>query len=139
MIATFLSRQFLAFLFAGGVAALLHWLARLLLSQFLPFGWAVALAYSVGMTVAFVLNRWLVFPGSDKPVERQARDFIVINLAFFPIVWIVALLLNKLFINLGLTAYTEEVAHALAISLPVLVTFLLYKFYAFREGWHAKP
>jgi len=139
MIATFLSRQFLAFLFAGGVAALLHWLARLLLSQFLPFGWAVALAYSVGMTVAFVLNRWLVFPSSDKPVERQARDFIVINLAFFPIVWIVALFLNKLFINLGLTAYTEEVAHALAISLPVLVTFLLYKFYAFREGWHAKP
>ncbi len=138
MLEAFLSRQFLAFLFAGGFAALVHWLARIMLSQFMPFGWAVALAYAIGMATAFALNSRLVFPRSDKPVEKQARDFILINLLFFPLVWAVALLLNRALIAMGVPAFTEELAHGFAISLPVLMTFLLYKFYAFRENWHGQ-
>ncbi len=138
MLKSFFSRQFLAFLFAGGFAALVHWLVRILFSQFMPFAWAVALAYAFGMATAFVLNSALVFPRSDKPVEKQARDFILINLLFFPVVWAVALLLNRALISMGVQAFTEELAHAIAISLPVLMTFLLYKFYAFRENWHGQ-
>ena len=136
MLKHFLSRQFAGFLLVGGIAALLHWIARILLSLLMPFTWAVALAYGVGMGTAFVLNSRYVFPASDKPVEKQARDFIVINTAFFPVVWIVSVQLNKLLIGLGLRHYTEEIAHGLAISLPVLGTFLLYKFIAFRENYH---
>ncbi len=136
MLKHFLSRQFAGFLLVGGVAALLHWIARILLSLLMPFTWAVALAYGVGMATAFILNSRYVFPASDKPVEKQARDFFVINTAFFPVVWVVSVQLNKLLIGLGLRHYTEEVAHGLAISLPVLGTFLLYKFIAFRENYH---
>lgn len=138
MLAHFLSRQFLAFLLAGGLAAFVHWLVRILFSQFMAFSGAVALAYGIGMATAFLLNSKLVFPRSDKPVEKQARGFILINLLFFPVVWVVALLLNRALIDLGVPAYTEELAHAFAISLPVLMTFLLYKFYAFRENWHGQ-
>lgn len=129
----FLSGQFLRFLAVGASAALLHWLARILLSQAMSYTWAVCFAYAVGMAVAFALNRLYVFPVSDKPVALQARDFLLINLAFFPVVWAAALALNALLLELGMVRYTEELAHGLAISLPVLATFLLYKFYAFRE------
>lgn len=136
MLRHFLSRQFASFLAVGGFAALLHWLARVLLSTLVPYGWAVALAYVVGMSVAFALNSYYVFPVSDKPVAKQARDFVAINLAFFPVVWVTAMGLNELLPRIGIVQYAEEVAHALAISLPVLASFLLYKFYAFREKYY---
>ncbi len=88
------------------------------------------------MAIAFVLNSYYVFPTSDKPVAKQARDFIAINLAFMPVVWVAAMGLNALLPRVGIVRYSEEVAHALAISLPVLATFLLYKFYAFREKYY---
>ena len=131
MLSQFLSRQFLAFLIVGATAAFLHWLVRIMLSQYLPYTWAVCWAYLVGMTVAFVLNRIYVFPVSDKAIASQARDFIIINIAFFPVVWAAALAFNGLLLRIGLKHYSEEIAHAAAISLPVLATFLLYKFYAF--------
>ncbi len=136
MLRHFLSRQFAGFLLVGGFAALLHWLVRILLSLVMSYPWAVALAYGVGMATAFLLNSRYVFPQSDKPVEKQARDFIVINTAFFPVVWVVSLQLNRLLLDFGVERYSEEIAHALAISLPVLGTFLLYKFIAFRENYH---
>lgn len=136
MMKHFFSRQFAGFLLVGGLAALLHWLTRVLLSVFMPYSWAVALAYVVGMSVAFALNSRYVFPTSDKPVAKQARDFVAINLAFFPVVWVTAIGLNGLLPGFGIVHYAEEVAHALAISLPMLATFLLYKFYAFREKYY---
>lgn len=136
MLRLFISRQFAGFLLVGGFAALLHWLARIALSLLMPFAWAVALAYVVGISTAFVLNSHYIFPASDKPVEKQARDFIIINLAFFPLVWAVSLFLNQLLQNLGVQHYSEAIAHAIAISMPVLATFLLYKFIAFRENYN---
>ena len=136
MLKLFLSRQFAGFLVAGGMAALLHWLTRILLSLVMPFSWAVFFAYGVGMAVAFLLNSYFVFPASDKPVARQARDFFVINLCFFPVVWLVALQLNRLLVDSGVVEFSEEIAHAFAISIPVLATFLLYKFFAFREKYY---
>jgi len=136
MLKLFLTRQFGSFLLVGVTAALLHWLARIGLSQFLSYSRAVVLAYGVGMSVAFILNKYFVFPLSDKPVHRQVRDFVLINTSFFPVVWGVSLGLNNWFRDLGLVLYSRELAHAIAISLPVLGTFLLYKFVAFRERYH---
>ena len=132
MIRHFLSRQFLGFLAVGGLAALLHWLSRLLLSTWMPFAWAVAMAYGVGMTVAFLLNSVFVFPDSVKPRAAQARDFVLVNLAFFPLVWAVSIYVNAGLKTLGMTNHSEELAHAIAISMPLLATFLLYKFVAFK-------
>lgn len=132
MIRHFLTRQFLGFLAVGGFAALLHWLSRLLLSTWMPFPWAVAIAYCVGMAVAFLLNSLFVFPNSVKPRSAQARDFVLVNLAFFPLVWAVSIYVNAGLKALGMTNHSEEFAHAIAISVPLLATFLLYKFVAFK-------
>lgn len=133
MIDLFLSRQFLGFVAVGGTAALLHWLARIALSIWLPFSLAVVLAYAVGMLVAFVLNSYFVFHRSTRPRALQARDFVIVNLAMFPVVWFTALQVDKLLQVFGMTLYHEALAHAIAIALPMLATFLFYKFRAFKE------
>lgn len=133
MIAHFFTRQFLGFVAVGGTAALLNWLARIVLSQWLSFTLAVALAYMVGMLVAFLLNSFFVFPNSTRPRARQARDFVVINLISFLVVWLVSIELERALRAMGMVRYTEELAHAVAISLPMFVNFLIYKFYAFKD------
>ena len=136
MIRVFFTRQFASFVAVGGVAALLHWLSRIALSIWLPFGWAVAVAYIIGITIAFVLNSVFVFPRSTRPRAAQARDFVLINLAFFPVVWAIAVGVNRGLVALGMTKHSMELAHAIAIPVPMLATFLLYKFLAFKDGAH---
>lgn len=133
MIKYFFSKQFLGFLAVGGLAALLHWLARLFLSVWMPFSWAVISAYIVGMTVAFLLNSVFIFPKSEKPRHAQARDFVLVNLSFFPFVWLISVQVNNWLKAIGMTSYSEGLAHAIAISLPMFATFLIYKFFAFKE------
>jgi putative flippase GtrA len=133
VIQNFLSRQFLGFLAVGGLAALMNWLARLLLGTWLPFAWSVGLAYGVGMAVAFVLNSLFVFPASSKPRHLQVRSFVLVNLAFFPLVWLASLALKQLLGALGMARHSEELAHAMAIALPMCATFLIYKFHTFGE------
>ena len=133
MIKYFFTKQFLGFLAVGGLAALLHWLARILLSVWLPFHIALIIAYGVGMAVAFLLNSFFVFPNSEKSRHLQIRDFLLVNLAFFPVVWLASLQINNWLKAFGVILYSEEIAHALALSVPMLATFLIYKFFAFKE------
>ncbi|OIO01447.1 MAG: hypothetical protein AUJ49_07770 [Desulfovibrionaceae bacterium CG1_02_65_16] len=133
MLRQYCSAQFLKFLAVGGTAALLHWLARIGLSCFLPFAWAVAYAYCVGMAVAFELNRRYVFPASARPMFKQARDFVLINVGFFPVVWLASLGFRTVLEHIGLRHFVNELAHGAAISIPVFATFLMYKFCAFKD------
>ena len=138
MIRYFLTKQFLEFVIVGVLAAFLHWTARIILSQWMPFSGAVIVAYGVGMVVAFVLNSVFVFPKSKKSRTRQARDFVVVNLAFMPIVWSVAVSLVPVFRFLGMADYSQAAAHAVAVAVPTLFTFLIYKFFTFKDtgrGW----
>ncbi len=138
MIRHFLSVQFVRFLVVGGVAALLNWVACILLSRWLAFAWAVALAYGVGMGVAFVLNRLLVFPHSSKPAHRQLRDFVLVNACSFPVVWGSSIAIEAGLRYAGLRDHTQAIAHAISIASPMLATFLIYKFVAFKDVAHER-
>jgi putative flippase GtrA len=129
----FFTRQFLLFLCVGGLAAFLNWLSRILLSQWLFFDWAVTVAYGIGILVAFLLNSFLVFPKSTKPKKQQARDFFITNICFFPVVWISAIEVNSILQYYEVIRYTEAIAHAIALGIPMLATFLIYKFIAFKD------
>ena len=132
MIRNFLSPQFARFLAVGVTAALANWVTRIWLSRSLSFEIAVALAYFVGMSVAYALNRVFVFPGSNRPIARQASEFMVVNLLFLPVVWSSALLFRWVLMYLGIRVYTDGIAHGLALAVPMLATFLIYKFKTFR-------
>lgn len=133
MIRHLLTAQFALFLLVGGTAAAANWVARLVLSRWMGFGWAVVAAYAVGMATAFLLNRRFVFPRSTRPAALQARDFVFINVVSFPVVWIASIALDAGLRALGMQRFTQELAHGVAVALPAVVSFLLYKFVAFRD------
>jgi putative flippase GtrA len=134
----FFTKQFLGFLAVGGLAAFLHWLSRIILSNWLSFSWAVVFAYAVGMVVAFTLNSFFVFPKSDKPRHKQARDFIIVNLSFFPVVWITSIMINRALQAFGMVLYTQAIAHGIAVMIPAFATFLIYKFFTFKDTQHGR-
>lgn len=133
MIKYFFTKQFLLFLTVGISAATVNWLSRIFLSNWLSFSMAVIVAYAIGMTAAYLLNSLFVFPNSGKSKHSQIINFILTNLTFYPIVWLVSLKLNNMLIGLGLTRYSEGAAHLFALSLPMLATFLIYKLFVFKE------
>lgn len=134
MIKHFFTKQFLGFIAVGGLAAICNWVSRIILSQSLPLSWAVVVAYLIGMTTAFLLNSFFVFQESKKVKHKQARDFILINLGFLPLVIFATVKINDILNHFGVILYAKEFAHAIAIALPMFFTFLFYKFVAFKKG-----
>ena len=132
MIKPFFTKQFLRFLAVGGLAVFLHWLSRIILSTWMSFYGAVIVAYAIGMGVAFILNSFFVFPKSDKPKYKQARDFVVVNLAFLPVVWGASMVLEHGLRTTGVI-YSQVLAHGMALAIPMFATFLIYKFFTFKD------
>lgn len=132
MIRHFFTPQFLAFLAVGTTAAFINWFSRILFSFWLTYSTAVFIAYLLALACAFILNKYYVFPKSNRPLNKQMRDFFITNIAFLPVVWSAAILLAKFIPHILATQYNEEIAHAIAISIPMFATFLIYKFIAFK-------
>ena len=133
MIRYIFTKQFLGFLTVGGLAAFIHWGARIILSLWLSYSLAIIIAYIIGMMTAFLLNRIFVFKRSNRTLAQQAKGFIWINLLFFPVVWFAAVKINDGLNNFGLYSYSKEIAHGIAVAVPMIATFLFYKLIAFRD------
>ncbi len=134
MIRHFLTKEFLRFLAVGSSAAIINWITRITISTWVPFSIAIILSYFLGMCYAFILNKIFVFPGSNRETKKQIRDFLITNAISLPIVWSLSLTLKSLLENeLGFYIYSEEIAHLLALSAPMLMSFSIYKFIAFSH------
>lgn len=126
---------FARFLVAGGLAALANFGARLAFQPFTGFGVAVAAAYLVGFTVAFVLNRAFVFPASGKPLRQEIGWFLIFNLAAFPVVLAASVVLRDyLFIRFLAPSLAGALAHAIAILIPVVFNFAAHRLVTFARA-----
>jgi putative flippase GtrA len=133
IVSLYVSTQFVRFLAVGGVALLCHWLARFAFNSFVSYGWAIVLAYLVGILVAFVLNKIYVFPFSGRSLNFEVFFFFLVNIAAFPFVWIVAYALGEWVLADRMPRELAlALAHGFAITLPVFVNFALHKFVTFR-------
>jgi|TARA_B110000967_G_C18380363_1_gene314929 hypothetical protein len=63
---------------------------------------------------------------------KQVSGFVLTNLIFLPIVWWSAIALRNIFIEFDFIAAPELSAHIVAVSLPLIFTFLIYKFSIFK-------
>ncbi len=133
MISLFFTKQFIKFFTVGVSAALIHWLSRIILNLYFTFNISVLLAYFFGIGSAYVLNRIFVFPNSQKPIHEQIYKFLLINILFLPVVWFFSVFIYSLFLNFSISFYPAAIAHGIAVSLPMLLTFILYKFFAFED------
>ena len=133
MIRQFLSRQFLAFLLTGGIAAVVNFCSRILFSRWMSFSSAVILAYVVGMVTAYVLAKLFVFKESRQSAHRSAAFFVLVNLIAVLQTWAVSLVLaNYLLPVMGVTQYVQEIAHAVGVAVPVFSSYIGHKRWSFR-------
>ena len=79
MIGAFKSRQFVAFLVTGGLAAAVNFGSRILYNQWMGFSPAIVLAYITGMITAFVLAKLFVFRDSQRSLHQSALYFVLVN------------------------------------------------------------
>lgn len=128
-----MSREFLLFVLIGAFAAAINLLARLLFSLAIPFEISVILAYPVGMTVAFLLNRHFVFNAGGSAAAGQYVRFALVNLLALAQIWLVSVGLVRLaFPALGFDWHAETIAHGLALASPILTSYFAHKYFSFR-------
>jgi putative flippase GtrA len=132
----YFSAQFLRFLFAGGIGAGINLGFRLFFRNYLDLGYVTSYlyAYLIGFFAVFFLYKRFVFPFSDLPIQTQINRFFIINLSFAPISAILFISFTQLLNLVGFKLLSEPIAHAISIGTPAIITFLLYKFLAFKKG-----
>ena len=133
MIQQFFSRQFLAFVLTGGIAAIVNFCSRIVFSRWLDFSSAVIFAYIAGMITAYVLARLFVFKEGRQPAHHSAAFFVLVTLVAVLQTWVVSLgLANYLLPALGVTAFVQEIAHAVGVAVPVFSSYIGHKRWSFR-------
>ncbi|MES2823696.1 MAG: GtrA family protein [Pseudomonadota bacterium] len=132
MINTFVSREFLIFLVAGGTAAIVNFLSRLLFNQWMGFSSAIILAYLCGMTTAFILSKLFVFKNNKQSIGNSIFYFCLVNVFAIIQTWVISMLLAyKLLPFFGVTKFVPEISHLIGIVVPVFTSYLGHKRWSF--------
>jgi putative flippase GtrA len=130
------SSHFFRFLVAGGIAALVNFGSRIVLSTWLSYAHAIVIAYLLGLVTAFVLNRLFVFTGATNHLHKQVFWFVAVNaLAVLQTVLVSLLLADWLLPRLSITWHTQEIAHGIGIVTPVFASYVGHK----RLSFASKP
>lgn len=124
--------QFVRFVAVSGVAAAANFGSRILFSLVAAFPVAIVLAYCVGLSVGFLLNRLFVFARSTNSLRRQMAYFFIVNLVGLVQTLLVSLALVHVLPALGVTVYVEAVAHAAGVAAPIVSSYFGHKYFSFR-------
>lgn len=126
--------EFARFIVTGGIAAGVNVLTRWLLNLVMSYEAAVALAYLVGMTTAFVLARMFVFEAGAGSARSQYLRFALVNVVAFFQVWLVSVgLARYLFPALDFRWQAETVAHLIGVASPVVTSYFAHRNFSFRQ------
>ena len=126
--------RLLLFVLVGGCAALVNVLSRIVIDTATSYEIAIILAYLIGMTVAFSLNRALVFEARSASWRGQYLRFGIVNAVSALQVLAVSLLFSKLvFPAAGMRYHPEMLAHIIGVVSPVLTSYYLHKHFTFRR------
>jgi putative flippase GtrA len=128
---TFFNFQFINFVGVGISAAIIHWLIRIIANFYYDFITSVVISYFVTLCYAFIVNFIFVFKNKISKLSKISK-YILVNIFFFPIVYFSSIELNSFFINFNLS-YHAEVAHGISISIPALISFIIYKYIIFID------
>lgn len=127
--------QVVRFLGLGAVAAGINYGARFAFDPFMAFEAAVALAYLVGMVVAFILFQRFVFGDAGDGQVRQAGRFVAVNMVGIVVALAVSSLMARFILpSVGWTFHPYAVAHAFGIMAPTLTSYVGHRFFTYRKG-----
>jgi putative flippase GtrA len=128
-----LSKEFLLFLFAGGVAALVNFSIRFFYDNLMSFGYAVICSYITAMIIAYLLMRLIVFEKTNKGINKEFSIFTLVNIFAIGLTWVVSVgLAEQLFPKIGFQWHRYEVAHFFGIIVPAISSYFGHKNFTFR-------
>jgi len=131
--------EFARFVICGGIAAAINWLSRIALSDFMPLGSAIVVAYLLGMTTAFLLMKFLVFGKSRRQAHDEYIRFAIVNIVALIQVWLVTEALVKYgFPAIAWHWHAEAVAHGIGVLSPVLTSYLGHRYFSFAPAEREK-
>jgi putative flippase GtrA len=129
------SARFGRFIIAGAVAAGLNIGSRIGFSLFVPFSVAIVLAYVVGMSAAYVLNRLFVFEPSGRSRREEYVRFGLVNLVAFIQVWAISEGLARYALPaIGFHWHAEFIAHSIGVAAPVFTSYVAHKHFSFAKS-----
>ena len=117
-------KQFISFLFTGGIAALVNILSRVLLSNYLDYAYAIIVAYIFAIITAYILAKSFVFRNKNIKLTRSLAAFVFVN--FFAILqtWLVTIgLRNYIFELIDINYHRDLLAHIIGVSVPVFSSY----------------
>ena len=127
-----LNKQFILFVVAGGIAALGNFCSRIVINQWLDFNISVVIAYCIGMFIAYTLSRIFVFTERKTSVLSSSVKFVLVNVVAVIQTYFISVYLN-MFLQAHIDwSYTEEIAHAVGIVVPVITSFIGHKYFSFK-------
>lgn len=123
------------FLLLGGLAAGVNLVSRYLLTPALGFEMAVAVAYVIGMAVAYLLFRAFVFGASGRSVRSEVWRFTLVNIVALALVWAISVgLARVVFPAVAFTWHAEDLAHLIGVLSPALSSWIGHKRYTFGDA-----
>lgn len=132
-IASLMRSQFALFVLVGGTAAGVNFGSRIVFGLWMGYATSIVLAYLVGMTTAFCLNRLFVFRETTSALHHQLTWFIVVNILAIAQTLLISLLLARwLLPAIGWTWQVELCAHAVGVAVPVVTSYIGHKKLSFR-------
>lgn len=125
--------EFVRFLVAGGIAALVNFGSRIVYDVWTSYSVAIVLAYITGMVTAFLINRAYVFPRGQNSTARSAFFFVLVNGFAVLQTWVVSIVLARYALPyLGVRRFVPEIAHAAGVAVPVLTSYIGHRRWTFR-------
>jgi len=135
VIGIFRSKQFLAFIITGGIAAVANFGSRFIFNEFTSFEMAVILAYLVGMVTAFVLAKLFVFKETQHSTSKSFLLFSIVNVVAVAQTYLISVgLFYYGFPWVGYTWYPDATAHAIGVMFPVFTSFIGHKYLSFKAS-----
>lgn len=134
MIRIFANTQFLTFLITGGFAAAVNFASRIVFNQWLSFSSSIILAYMCGMITAFALAKIFVFKKSNQAIGHSIFFFCIVNIVAVIQTWGISVLLALYVLpKMNIQSFSQEIAHAVGIIIPVFTSYLGHKYFSFSE------
>jgi putative flippase GtrA len=109
------------------------------ISKWLPFEAAIALAYLLGMTTAFLLTKAFVFKKSEVHWLLEYGRFALVNVvAFIQVLLVSEGLVRLLFPRIGFHWHPEEIGHLIGVMSPIVTSYYAHKHFSFRPAAASK-
>lgn len=130
-----MTAEFFRFVVVGALAALANIGSRMLFGLWLPYLPSIVLAFLVGLSTAFLLNRSWVFARSGKHWINEASWFTLVNLLGLAQTVCISLLLARYVLPaLGQVSLVETTAHAVGVVVPIATSYLGHKYLSFGQS-----